>query len=61
VVHHFLLMNSLRKPRMDATDGAFRTRPFYRLVAAARREQFGAKPGKAVAVTALVYEFLLSQ
>jgi hypothetical protein len=38
----FLTMNSLRKPRKDATDGAFRTRPFYRLVAAARRKQFGA-------------------
>jgi hypothetical protein len=48
--------NSSRKPRNDATDGAF-----YRLVAAARRKQFGAKPGRVVAVTALTYEFLLSQ
>jgi hypothetical protein len=52
----FLPTNSLRKPRKEATDGAF-----YRLVAAARRKQFGAKPGRDVAVTALAYEFLPSQ
>jgi hypothetical protein len=62
VMHPFLIMNSLRKPRKDAAESAaFRTRAFYRLVAAARKRQFGAKPGSAVAATALVCKFLLSQ
>jgi hypothetical protein len=37
------------------------TRAFYGLVTAARRKQFDAKPVRAVAVTALAYEFLPSQ
>jgi hypothetical protein len=49
VVLVLLAMGSLRWPRRDATGSALSTRAFCKLVAAARKEQFGAKPGSAVA------------
>ena len=54
VVNQFCLtMNGLRSPRNDAAisaEGALGTRALCKLVVAARKQQFGAKPSSAVAV-----------
>jgi hypothetical protein len=59
-----LTTNSLRSPRNDAAvsaEGALGTRAFCKLVAAAREERFGAKPGSAVCGEAAPeYEFVTS-
>ena len=57
-----LLMNSLQRPRNDAGVSVFSTRAFCKLVAAARKERFGAGPGSGRhSEAALAYEFLLPQ
>ena len=57
-----LLMSSLQRPRNDAAVGVLSTRAFCKLVAAARKERFGADPGSGRrSEAALAYKFLLPQ